>query len=248
VDRNYGYPVPYRCFYSKNIENLFIAGRCASVTHEALGTVRVMKTCGMMGEVVGKAASICRQHNCDPRAVYQRYWDEMDQLLKLPGGARRLTVNSNIVMPDVIPEIPSSVTKLKLPGFSKDDSMAATTGDWNVGSGLKGYAGVGYQYAGRGSKATMTFKFNIAKSDTYDIRVGWRHHKNRATNATVIVKTPTGNEVFTLNMQQSPSIDETFQSLGKFKLESDTKCLVVFDATGADGVVCTDFVQLLPVK
>jgi hypothetical protein len=248
VDRNYGYPVPYRCFYSKNIENLFIAGRCASVTHEALGTVRVMKTCGMMGEVVGKAASICRQHNCDPRAVYQQYWDEMDQLLNLPGGARRLTVNSDIVMPDVIPDIPPSATKLKLSGLSKDDSMAATTGDWNVGSGLKGYAGVGYQYAGRGSKATMTFKFNIAKSDTYDIRVGWRHHKNRATNATVIVKTSTGNEEFTLNMQQPPSIDETFQSLGKFKLESDTKCLVVFDATGADGVVCTDFVQLLPVK
>jgi len=56
VDRTYGYPVPYRCFYSKDIDNLFMAGRCISVTHEALGTVRVMKTCGMMGEVVGKAA------------------------------------------------------------------------------------------------------------------------------------------------------------------------------------------------
>ncbi|MCA9187000.1 MAG: FAD-dependent oxidoreductase, partial [Planctomycetales bacterium] len=48
VDRSYGYPVPYRCFYSRNIENLFMAGRCISVTHEALGTTRVMKTCGMM--------------------------------------------------------------------------------------------------------------------------------------------------------------------------------------------------------
>ena len=59
IDRSYGYPVPYRCFYSRNIDNLFMAGRCISVTHEALGTTRVMKTCGMMGEVVGKAASIC---------------------------------------------------------------------------------------------------------------------------------------------------------------------------------------------
>ncbi|MEZ0257055.1 MAG: FAD-dependent oxidoreductase, partial [Chthoniobacter sp.] len=39
VDRQHGYPVPYRCFYSKNIENLFMAGRDISVTHEALGTV-----------------------------------------------------------------------------------------------------------------------------------------------------------------------------------------------------------------
>ncbi|MGA1130584.1 MAG: FAD-dependent oxidoreductase, partial [Chthoniobacterales bacterium] len=58
VDRTYGYPVPYRCFYSKDIDNLFMAGRCISVTHEALGTVRVMKTCGMMGEIVGMAAAI----------------------------------------------------------------------------------------------------------------------------------------------------------------------------------------------
>ena len=36
-----------------------MAGRNISVTHEALGTVRVMRTCGMMGEVVGKAASLC---------------------------------------------------------------------------------------------------------------------------------------------------------------------------------------------
>ncbi|MCA9210652.1 MAG: FAD-dependent oxidoreductase, partial [Planctomycetales bacterium] len=49
IDRTYGYPVPYRCFYSRNIENLFMAGRCISVTHEALGAVRVMQTCGMMG-------------------------------------------------------------------------------------------------------------------------------------------------------------------------------------------------------
>ncbi len=38
VDRKNGFPVPYRCFYSKNIPNLFMAGRCISVTHEALET------------------------------------------------------------------------------------------------------------------------------------------------------------------------------------------------------------------
>lgn len=89
VDRAYGYPVPYRCFYSKDVENLFMAGRCISVTHEALGTVRVMKTCGMMGEVVGKAASVAVKHGTTPRGVYERHWAEMDELLQLPGSARR---------------------------------------------------------------------------------------------------------------------------------------------------------------
>ncbi|MDA0255627.1 MAG: FAD-dependent oxidoreductase [Planctomycetota bacterium] len=89
VDRSMGYPVPYRCFYSKDVENLFMAGRCISVTHEALGTVRVMKTCGMMGEVVGKAATVAVKHGTTPRGVFENHWAEMDELLKLSGKARR---------------------------------------------------------------------------------------------------------------------------------------------------------------
>jgi hypothetical protein len=74
------YWIPYRCFYSRNIENLFMAGRDISVTHEALGAVRVMRTCGMMGEVVGMAASLCKKHNTDPRGVYSHYLDELKEL------------------------------------------------------------------------------------------------------------------------------------------------------------------------
>ena len=47
-----------------------MAGRNISVTHVALGTVRVMRTTGMMGEVVGMAATICIQEDCLPREVY----------------------------------------------------------------------------------------------------------------------------------------------------------------------------------
>ena len=53
------YPIPYCCFYSRNNNNLFMAGRDISCTHVALGSVRVIRTCGMMGEVVGMAASVC---------------------------------------------------------------------------------------------------------------------------------------------------------------------------------------------
>lgn len=76
------YPIPYRCFYSKNVGNLFMAGRNISVSHIALGTVRVMRTTAMMGEVVGMAASICHRRNCLPRDVYEKYFDELEQLMK----------------------------------------------------------------------------------------------------------------------------------------------------------------------
>lgn len=80
---NYSKPywVPYRCLYSRNIKNLFMAGRDISVTHEALGAVRVMRTCGMMGEIVGMASSLCKKHSVGPRAVYADYLDELTGLM-----------------------------------------------------------------------------------------------------------------------------------------------------------------------
>lgn len=76
------YTFPYRCLYSRNIDNLFMAGRNISVTHVALGAVRVQRCTGMMGEVVGLASFICKKHNCAPRDVYTKHWDDMIQLLK----------------------------------------------------------------------------------------------------------------------------------------------------------------------
>lgn len=76
------YWAPYRSLYSRNITNLFMAGRDISVTHEALGAVRVMRTCGNMGEIVGMAASLCKQHDCNPRAVYEQHLDELKQLME----------------------------------------------------------------------------------------------------------------------------------------------------------------------
>lgn len=69
------YHVPYRTLYSRNIENLFMVGRCVSVTHVALGTVRVMATGGMMGEVVGMAAVVCVANQATPRQVYTEHFD-----------------------------------------------------------------------------------------------------------------------------------------------------------------------------
>ena len=81
-DHHHGYAIPYRCLYSRNVPNLFMAGRDISVTHVALGTVRVMRTTGMMGEVVGMAASVCRRHGVNPRAVYETYFGELRELMK----------------------------------------------------------------------------------------------------------------------------------------------------------------------
>ena len=73
---------PYRCLYSRNIDNLFMAGRNISVSKTGLGPVRVMKTCGMMGEVVGKAAALCIKEKTSPRGVYQTHLAKLQALMK----------------------------------------------------------------------------------------------------------------------------------------------------------------------
>ena len=77
----YPYPIPYRCLYSKDIDNLMMAGRDISVSHVALGTIRLMRTGGMMGEVIGMAASICKDKNVDPRDIYTDHFSDLEKLM-----------------------------------------------------------------------------------------------------------------------------------------------------------------------
>ena len=76
------YAIPYRCLYSRNIDNLMMAGRNISVTRVALGSVRVMRTGGMMGEVIGLAASLCKQNDTSPRGIYEQHLDELKTLMQ----------------------------------------------------------------------------------------------------------------------------------------------------------------------
>ena len=71
------YRLPYRCLYSVNIDNMFMAGRNVSVSHIALSSTRVQNMTGMMGEVVAVAASICNKYGCTPREVYTQHLNEL---------------------------------------------------------------------------------------------------------------------------------------------------------------------------
>jgi hypothetical protein len=51
------YSIPLRCLYSRNVGNLFFAGRNASATHVAFASTRVMATCALMGQAIGTAAA-----------------------------------------------------------------------------------------------------------------------------------------------------------------------------------------------
>ncbi len=75
------YSIPYRALYSKNVENLYFAGRNISMTHMAMSSIRVMATCSLLGEAVGKAAALAVKNNCTPHGVYKHHTKELQSLL-----------------------------------------------------------------------------------------------------------------------------------------------------------------------
>jgi hypothetical protein len=75
------YGIPYRCLYSRNVDNLFFAGRNISATHSALSSTRVMATCSTLGQAVGTAAAIAVRDGLTPRGVYREGLVELKQSL-----------------------------------------------------------------------------------------------------------------------------------------------------------------------
>lgn len=88
------YGIPYRCVYSKNIPNLFLAGRIISASHVAFGSSRVMGTCAYIGEAVGVAAALCAHTQLLPRQLGQQRLPDLQRALlrighHIPGLALR---------------------------------------------------------------------------------------------------------------------------------------------------------------
>ncbi len=101
------YGIPYRSLFSRNINNLFCAGRNISVTHWALSSTRVMGTCATLGQAVGAAAYLAVRDGATPRSVYENAIEELQAILMeddcyLPFRTRRipeLTLNAELLCP-----------------------------------------------------------------------------------------------------------------------------------------------------
>ncbi|WP_310393797.1 FAD-dependent oxidoreductase [Hymenobacter sp.] len=116
------YAIPYRCLYSRNLRNVFLAGRLISASHVAFGSTRVMATGAHVAQAVGLAAALCTRHGVEPRALGQGALlaELLQELLKtgqhIPGqhlhdpadlthGAAR-SVSSELILTTLLPDGP----------------------------------------------------------------------------------------------------------------------------------------------
>lgn len=80
------YTIPYRCFVSRDIDNLFFAGRTISASHVAHGSSRVMATSGFGAQAVGMAAAMCIRKGVMPGDIAKpEYIGELQNLLNRAG-------------------------------------------------------------------------------------------------------------------------------------------------------------------
>ncbi len=251
TDRKNGYPVPYRCFYSKDIGNLFMAGRTISVDRNSLGSTRVMRTCGMMGEVVGKAAWICVRHHTSPRGVYEQYLDILKDLMNKPGAMRRDSLEADLYLPanaKKLPEIASdSIDPKKLEGIVIDDEDAELTGPWSKGEGLKPHVGDHYSY-GSAKGASARFSFAVKESGSYEVRAYWQPHANRGKSVPITILSAEGEKSMKVDQTKPASGKNGAESLGVFKFNAGEEAAVIFRTEGASGNVHLDAVQVVPAS
>ncbi|MFP4026807.1 MAG: FAD-dependent oxidoreductase [Candidatus Brocadiia bacterium] len=135
------YGIPYRSLYSKNIDNLMFAGRCASCTHAAMSSTRVMGTGSVMGQAVGTAAAMAAERNLIPREMSDHIVELQQNLIDedcyLPG------IDDQLSEPTLSADLSSSAGNPEMirdginrPIEDKEHALIASAGDkvtleWN---------------------------------------------------------------------------------------------------------------------
>jgi hypothetical protein len=107
------YGIPYRVLYSKNIKNLFFAGRNISVTHAALSSTRVMATCAILGQAMGTAAAMCIKNDMTPKEIYEKAVPQLQEKL----------LDAHCFLPGLVRKIPELSRKASLNLSEKDKAI-----------------------------------------------------------------------------------------------------------------------------
>lgn len=123
--------IPYRCLYSRNIDNLYFAGRNISTTHAALSATRVMATCALLGQAVGTAASIAIKEGLTPRQVYEKRVPQLQQTL----------MEDDVYLPWHTRQVPLLSRQAKLAASENDPEPLRNGVDRPVGGHDNGWRG-----------------------------------------------------------------------------------------------------------
>lgn len=213
--------IPFRCLYSRNIPNLMMAGRCASVSHIGLGSPRVQNTTAQMGVAAGYAAAICRQYGIEPRDIY-RNADRTVELQAKITGSWPARPTPGVVVAD----------------NAQTSPVVRVIGAWTTSSSTPGYYGANYLHDGNSGRGTKRVVFTpaLALPGDYDVSMRWCADASRASNAPVwVFEAPQVARVTATDAVhiRSGQPDQGFASdemiVGRYQPDDYTRGLMRFD-------------------
>lgn len=232
------YPISYRSIVPKESEcaNLYVPV-CLAATHISYGSIRMEPVFMVLGQSSATAAALAIDGSTSVQKVdYAKLREQLlagKQVLEWTG-ARKSSA--------------SAIDPKSLPGLVVDDKDAIKRGDWSESSSIGGYIGTSYLHDGNANKGQLsaTFKFTLKEPGEYEVRVAYTANPNRASNIPIAIQHAAGETKATLDEKQTPAIDKTFHSLGKYRFEKEATVTVTNTAT--NGYVVIDAVQLVPAK
>ena len=223
---------PYRSLYCRDIPNLFMAGRNISVSHVALGSPRVMNTCGQMGVAIGYAAWLCDKYSCTPRDIY-RSEARTEELQLIIGGTWpiRVYVEPEDSDADVIVD-------------NTNSANVELSGIWSESTSMTGqFFGSNYLHdgnTGKGVDKWVRFTPDLPDDGTYEVFAIWSESPGRATSVPIEIVSSEGTNTVTVNMQANGGV---WNSLGMYTFEAGQNGSVKIGTAGTDNYVIADAVR-----
>jgi hypothetical protein len=173
------YAIAYRSIRPKRAEceNLLVPA-CLSASHIAYGSIRMEPVFMVLGQSAATAAcqAIARDvavQDVDIASLHERLVAD-GQVLQWTGAAKK--------------PAKLGIAVKSLPGIVLDDVDGERSGQWVWSDSTDGYVGVGYLHDGNAGKEQKTVSFtpDLAKAGTYELRLAYTPHANRASNVRVL--------------------------------------------------------------
>lgn len=218
---------------------------CVSSSHIAFGSIRMEPVFMILGQSAATAAVMAIEAKQTVQEVpYEKLREQLlkdGQILEYARPAGTSSTSDG----------PKGVLPKDLPGVVVDDEAATLTGDWTHSHSNGKFVASGYIHDGNTHDGQFQARFEakLPQSGTYEVRLSYSQHGNRATNVPVRITHLKGAiATTTVNQQLPPPIDGLFVSLGQFEFTTDLPAVVELSNTGTDGYVIADAVQWVEVK
>ncbi|MGI6456084.1 MAG: FAD-dependent oxidoreductase [bacterium] len=229
------YEISYLCLTPKSEECENFLSLCTfSASHVAFSSMRMEPQYMIIGQAAGVAAKLAIDENVPVQKIniekLQDILHEQDAILSWEDAVE--------------------VAIKDLEGIVMDDSQAEMTGAWESSTSVSPFVGAQYIHdsnEGKGSKK-VTFRRELPESGTYEVRIAYTTHENRATNVPVTVQSAEGTKELVVNQRRISSSTRPFHSLGEFRFEASQPAVVEISNEGTNGYVIVDAVQWIKKK